>query len=83
LSIAEFEMGTTWGSGGEFDLYGFLKPYLEITLSLTQVLKNGGKNVFMDEVTLQFVKDLGNVGTNIKRQQCNHLSLCEMLGECG
>jgi hypothetical protein len=43
LSIAEFEKGTTWGSGGEFDLYGFLKPYLENAFSLMQVLKNGGK----------------------------------------
>jgi len=41
--MAEFETGTTWGSGVEFDLYGCLKPYLEITFSLMQVLENGGK----------------------------------------
>ena len=83
LSIAEFETGTTWGSGVEFDLYGYLKPYLEITFSWMKVLENWGKNVFTDEITLQFVKDMGNVGTNIKRQQCNHRSIYEILGECG
>ena len=67
----------------ESDLYGFLKLYLEITFSLMKVLKNGGKNVFTDEITLQFAKDLGNVSTYIKRQQYNRLSLYEILGECG
>jgi hypothetical protein len=42
-----------------------------------------GENVLTYEITLQFVKDLGNMGTNIKRQQCIRLSIYEIIGECG
>jgi hypothetical protein len=35
------------------------------------------------EIAFSLMKDLENVGTNIKKQQCSHLSIYEMLGECG
>jgi hypothetical protein len=56
---------------------------LDIAFSLLKVLENWGKNVCTDEITVQFVKDLGNLGTIIKRQKCNHLSIYGILGECG